>query len=369
MPPNSNPQDSPERELTDVSLREERDEADREMTRNQVALERRADAVVEHARENADAVLVSAREKADNATDATAAHDIQNVIAEEREVEDSTLRDERAAADIKIRREREARARMLTRLLPVEREATDQYLLTERARSDDALATRDDFLAMVSHDLRDLLNGIVVSSQLLAQKFEKHSDRERLLIDTTRIERNGARMNRLIGDLVDVASLDAGKLAMQTVRGEVASLVLEAVEALQITASEKGVHLAVRDVLESCLADFDHDRMLQVLGNLIANSIKFTPKGGSIRVHFERMGESVEFCVDDTGQGIPAAMLEAIFERFWQVGKNDRRGLGLGLYISRCIVEAHGGNIRAESSPGQGTRMYFTLPISGKHSP
>ena len=214
---------------------------------------------------------------------------------------------------------------MLTRLLPLERDATDQYLLTERARSDDALATRDDFLGMVSHDLRDLLNGIVVSSQLLAQKLEKHSDRERLLLETTRIERYGARMNRLIGDLVDVASIDAGKLAMQTVQGDVSSLVVEAVEALQITASAKGVSLAVRDVQELCLAEFDHDRMLQVLANLIANSIKFTPKGGSIRVHCERVGESLEFCVDDTGEGIPAAMLEAVFERFWQVGKNDRR--------------------------------------------
>lgn len=368
MMPTSNTQESPERELTDVSLREEREEADREMTRNRVATEKRADAVVEHARENADAVLVAAREKADNTAGATAPHDIQTVIAEDREVEDSTLRDERAAADKTVRSERDARAHLLTRLLPLERDATDQYLLTERARSDDALATRDDFLGMVSHDLRDLLNGIVVSSQLLAQKLAKHSDREQLLLETTRIERYGARMNRLIGDLVDVASIDAGKLAMQTVQGDVASLVVEAVDALQITASARGVSLAVRDVQEPFVAEFDHDRMLQVLANLIANSIKFTPKGGSIRVHCERVGESLEFCVDDTGEGVPAAMLETIFERFWQVGKNDRRGLGLGLYISRCIVEAHGGTIWAKSSPGQGTRMHFTLPASAKHS-
>ncbi len=367
--PTANPQESPERELTDVSLREEREEADREMTSNRVATEKHADAVVEHARENADAVLVAAREKADKAADTTTSHDIQAAIAEDREVEDATLVDERAAADTTLRREREARARLLTRLLPRERDATDQYLLTERARSDDALATRDDFLGMVSHDLRDLLNGIVLSSQFLAEKLEKHGDHERLLLETTRIERYGARMNRLIGDLVDVASIDAGKLAMQTVQGDVASLVVEAVEALQITALARGVSLAVQDVHEPCPAEFDHDRMLQVLANLIANSIKFTPKGGSIRVRCERVGESLEFCVDDTGVGIPAAMLEAVFERFWQVGKNDRRGLGLGLYISRCIVEAHGGNIRAESNPGQGTRMHFTLPVSAKHSP
>jgi signal transduction histidine kinase len=367
--PTADRQESPERDLTDQSLREERERADWEITANRLATEKRADAVVEHARENADAILVAAREKADNMAEAAAPLDIQASIAEDREVEDSTLRDERAAADLTVRRQRDARVRMLTRLLPLERDATDQFLLTERARSDDALATRDDFLGMVAHDLRDLLNGVVVSSQFLAQKLENHSDRDRLLLETTRIERYGARMNRLIGDLVDVASIDAGKLAMQTVQGDVASLMIEAVEALQITASARGLSLAVQDETEPCLVQFDHDRMLQVLANLIANSIKFTPQGGRIRVHCQRVGECLEFCVEDTGEGIPAAMLEAVFERFWQVGKNDRRGLGLGLYISRCIVQAHGGNIRAESSPGLGTRMFFTLPISANDGP
>ena len=360
--------ESPERDLTDASLREEREKADREMTATRSAIEKYADAVVEHARENADAVLVVAREKADEKVDGAAPHDIQTAIAEDREAEDETLRGERAEADRTVRQDRE-RAHMLTRLLPLERDATDQYLLTERARSDDALATRDDFLSMVSHDLRDLLNGIVVSSQLLAQKLETHSDRERLLLETTRIERYGARMNRLIGDLVDVASIDAGKLAMQAVQGDVAALVVEAVDALQTVASAKGVSLEVQNIQGPCLAEFDPDRILQVLANLVANSIKFTPKGGSIRVHFERAGEMFEFLVADTGQGIPVAMLESVFERFWQVGKNDRRGLGLGLYISRCIVEAHGGSIWAESSPGNGTRMLFTLPFSGEKVP
>ncbi len=356
------PEESPEREHTDASLREEREKSDQEITANRLVTEDHADAVVEHARENADAVLATAREREDKKVDVTTPPALQTAVAEEREAEDATLHDERAAADERVRRERDVRSRVLTRLLPLERDATDKYLLTERARADDALATRDDFLGMVSHDMRDLLNGIVVSSQLLAEKLEKHSDREKLLLETTRIQRYGERMNRLIGDLVDVASIDAGKLAMHTTQGDVASLVLEAVDALQAAASAKGVSLAVQDEQGPCLAEFDHDRLLQVLANLIANSIKFTPKGGSIHVHYKRIGDVLEFCVDDTGDGIPTAMLEAVFERFWQVGKNDRRGLGLGLYISRCIVEAHGGSIRAESSPGQGTRMLFTLP-------
>ena len=370
--PTPNTLESPERDLTDASLREEREKADREMTAVRLAVERDADAVVEHARENADAVMVAAREKADEKasekTDGATHVETQSTIARDRKVEDKALYDERAAADLSVRSERDARTRMLTRLLPLERDATDQYLLTERARSDDALATRDDFLGMVSHDLRDLLNGIVVSSQFLAQKLEKHTDSEQLLIETARIERYGTRMNRLIGDLVDVASIDSGKLAMHAVPGDASLLVTEAVDALQVSASAKGISLEVQNAQEPCAAEFDHDRMLQVLANLIANSIKFTPTGGSIRVHCKSVGESFEFCVDDTGEGIPVAMLEAVFERFWQVGKNDRRGLGLGLYISRCIVEAHGGSIRADSSPGQGTRMFFTLPIGAKQS-
>lgn len=364
--PTQEPQDSPERGKTDESLREERAKADKALAVAQDAVEEDADAVIERARENADAVLVAARDKADEQADPDAPFAIPSAaIAEERGIEDEALRDERAAADESVRRRREASARVLARHLPLEREATDERLLTERARSDDALATRDDFLGMVSHDLRDLLNGIVVSAQLLAGKLGKLDDGTPMLAETARIQRYGARMNRLIGDLVDVASIDAGRLAVAACRGDAAALVGEAVDALQPIAAEKSITLEARGVDRPLAADFDHDRLLQVLANLIGNSIKFTPKGGSIRVSCENAGkEGLVFCVADTGQGIPPDMLEAVFQRFWQVGKNDRRGLGLGLYISKCIVEAHGGTIRAESTLGEGSRILFTLPAA-----
>jgi len=365
--PSQDQQESPEREQTDESLREERANTDHALARTHETIEQVADAVVERARDTADAVLVAARDKADEQADSAAPYAIPSaVVAEERVVEDEALRDERAAADKGVRREREASARVLARHLPMEREATDRHLLTERARSDDALATRDDFLGMVCHDLRDLLNGIVVSSQMLSGKLEKRDDSQPLLAETARIERYGARMNRLIGDLVDVAGIDAGKLAVAAIPGDATALVSEAVDALQAAAAAKAVTLEAERMEHSLPADFDYDRMLQVLANLIANSIKFTPRGGSIRVHCKRAPDGFLFCVSDTGEGIPADMLEAVFERFWQVGKNDRRGLGLGLYISRCIVEAHGGTIRAESSLGRGTRMLFTVPAGAK---
>ena len=171
-------------------------------------------------------------------------------------------------------------------------------------------------------------------------------------------------MNRLIGDLIDVASIDAGKLAFQSVSGDSSALVVEAVETFAAAASAKDIALASEVVGEERASAFDHDRMLQVLANLITNALKFTPKGGAIRIRCEYTRRDVRFSVSDNGAGVPAVMLEAIFERFCQAGKHDRRGLGLGLYISKCIVEAHGGKIWAESTPGKGSQFFFTLPLA-----
>jgi signal transduction histidine kinase len=110
------------------------------------------------------------------------------------------------------------------------------------------------------------------------------------------------------------------------------------------------------------MATFDQHRILQVLGNLIANSLKFTPQGGKITIAVEPAADCICISVRDTGSGIPEHAIGQIFERFSQAEKNDRRGLGLGLYISRCIVEAHGGRIWAESQPGSGSMIAFTLP-------
>jgi len=108
---------------------------------------------------------------------------------------------------------------------------------------------------------------------------------------------------------------------------------------------------------------FDSARILQVLTNLISNAIKFTLAKGSVVVRVERVGNDVLFAVEDSGMGIAAEHLDSIFVRFSQVKKDDRRGLGLGLFISKCIVQGHGGTIWAESNLGRGTTFRFTLPI------
>jgi len=355
----------PEREQTDESLRAERANTDRALAERQATVEEEADLIVQRARQEADAVLATARDKADGrATSGAAAAGARASVAGERALEDQTLRLERAVADEAVQLERAESAALLSTLLPLEREKTDRYLLTERVRSDDALSHRDDFLGIVSHDLRNLLGGIVLTATRLTKRAAGDSDKQDTVTDAARIQRYAARMNRLIGDLVDVASIDAGKLAVTPAQGDWALLLAESVEMFQGAALAKNISLAVEGDRSPLLAAFDHERLLQVLANLVGNAMKFTPDGGHISLRADRAGDQIAFEITDSGCGVPAGMLDSIFQRFWQVGTNDRRGLGLGLYISRCIIEAHGGKIWAESEPGRGCTVRFTVPAA-----
>ncbi len=367
---------TPQRIKTNNSLRVEREKTDHAVAASQERIAKHADAVVALARDNADAVLNVARENADAVLDVARdkadrllqsglrhAHPAAAILVEERELADDSLRDARDHADETLQREREAHARSLEKFLPQERESTDRFLRSERIHSDDALVNRDDFLAIVTHDLRDLLGGIVVSASVISRSAPRNPDGSTTLAETQRIQRYAARMNRLIGDLTDVASIDAGKLAIAPALRDLAALVAEAEDSFKPTASAKGISVLSRITAPPLLATFDHDRVLQVLANLISNSLRFTPEGGKIIISGERDAANVRLSVVDTGPGIPEGALDSIFERFSQAGRKDRRGgLGLGLYISRCIIEAHGGRIWAESQPGAGARIVLTLP-------
>ncbi len=354
----------PERSKTDESLRAERKNTDKVLGESKAEIEQTADELVENAREHADAVLETARTKADDklGLEEPAAKELR-AIAQERAVEDRVVEHERATADEILRVEREAQARALAALLPIERERTDRFLLTERARADDKLANRDDFMGMVSHDLRNLLSGILLSSQTLSNNASESDEGRATVAGVKRIQRYVARMNGLIGDLVDVVSLDAGKLAITPTRCDVGDLLTEAVDTFAQAASDKGISLRCEVDERALVATFDHSRMLQVVANLITNALKFTATGGAINLRGERAGPELRVSVKDSGVGIPREMLEAVFERFWQVNKNDQRGLGLGLYISRCIVEAHGGRIWAESTVGKGSCFRLAIPV------
>jgi len=348
------------RELTDESLRVERRKTDRELRKRREVVDGSADDVVVKASQAADEVLQSARDSADE----KAPQPRTRAVIEERTLADDALRIERSSADESIRKEREERGRALRNLLRLEREETDQHLLTERGRSDEALNTRDIFLAMVSHDLRTLLGGIAMNAAMLARETDNAGDgKTGVAARTATIQRLTARMNRLIGDLVDVASIEAGKLQVAPTDGDLRSLVRESAEIFQASAEARGIQL--EEIGGPALpARFDHERLLQVVANLIGNAIKFSTSGTRISIRADRGSGETRIAISDAGPGIPAENLEAIFGRFWQVGRHDRRGLGLGLYISRCSVEAHGGRIWAESGPAKGSTFFFTVPTA-----
>ena len=351
-----------ERGNTDEGLRRERYNADRALAKRNEDAEEDADRIVRQARETADEVLSAARDEADDKLGRALYGSSQAGVAGERAREDRVVDEERNVADALLAREREETAQALMRLLPLERESTDRYLLTERERSDEALSNRDDFLGIVSHDLRDLIGGIVMSASVLAATAPANDEGRHTLVQTDRIHRYAARTNKLIGDLLDVASIEAGKLAVVTARADAALLISEAVDTFHDTASAKGISLVAGDVDRPLICEFDYPRLLQVFVNLISNAIKYTPEGGRISVDSRRTGTNVCFSVTDTGSGIPEHLLEAVFERFWQVDGQKSRGIGLGLYICRSIVKAHGGRIWVESQQGSGSIVHVTLP-------
>ncbi len=358
------PKPSLEREQTDDSLRDEREKTDQAIAEGRDVVQESADEVLRLARLDADAVLAEARAKADKVLEESAGTlSADAAVAIERKLEDASVRADREAADETLVLERVETARILARLLPAERDQTDDHLLEERVRSDAALANRDEFLSVVAHDLRDLLGGIVMGASVIAKVVGDTEHAARIGSEITRIQRHAARANRLIGDLVDVASIDAGRLAMMPAPGDLQAVLCEAGDEFRPSAAVKKIELIVEDGRATLAAEFDHARLFQVLGNLIANAIKFSPGGSRIALRAERIGNQVQCSVRDQGRGIPADQIEKIFERFVQVDTNDRRGLGLGLFIAKQIVEAHSGCIWAESTLGRGTTVIFTLPV------
>jgi signal transduction histidine kinase len=238
-----------------------------------------------------------------------------------------------------------------------------QRLLDERSEalssSNEALDLRDEFLALVSHDLRNPLSAIALNTQLLERLVSSGDPR------LTRISRSLAssiaQMQRIISDLLDLAAIEAGKLSVQLQPGDARSPIEEAVEASRSVAAEKSIALDAVIGPDPLPARFDPGRIAQVLENLIDNALKFTPIGGRISVEGRSAEHVVEIRVRDTGPGLQPEEIAVIFDRHRQVEKRGRKALGLGLYISRSIVESHGGRIRAESVPGEGSTFLFTL--------
>jgi signal transduction histidine kinase len=352
--------DRPERTDTDESLGRERDKTDREMSRVVPQIEADADEVLEIARKRAAATLDVARDRADATLEESDARPSTiAAVATERAVEDRALENQRREAAKVLDTERSDRARALTELLAIERDETDDRLELERIRADDVVASRDDFLGMVSHDLRNLLGGIALSASLVMRRTTD----ERTKDEAARIQRCTARMTRLVGDLIDVVSMEAGRLSVLPEQHEPSAVLRDVAETFRVPATQKDISLTVQAPGADGPVPMDVERVQQVLSNLVGNAIKFTRPGGEVEMHLTREAKTIKFTVLDNGPGIDAESATKIFDRFWQSAPEDRRGLGLGLYISRNIVEAHGGKIWFEARTPRGSAFHFTLPV------
>jgi signal transduction histidine kinase len=239
---------------------------------------------------------------------------------------------------------------------------TDNARLYQQARQ--ASRARDDTLAAISHDLRNGLNTVLTAVGLLLRSLPPDSEGRRDRRHVEAIRRSAERMNRVIGDLLDVASIESGRLFVEPRRESVGSILSEAVSACHAQATERSLRIDEHLAQEQLEAICDRDRVIQVLGNLIGNAIKFTPEGGRVQVSAEPFDDEVLFAVRDTGSGIPGKQLPHVFDRFWQATPKARLGSGLGLTIAKGVVEALGGRIWVESRTGEGTTFFFTLPLA-----
>jgi PAS domain S-box-containing protein len=216
---------------------------------------------------------------------------------------------------------------------------------------------RDDFLAIVSHDVRSPLSVMVLNAGLIARVTKEDETRNR----ADAISSSARDMETLLGDLLDVASLDAGHLRVERRVHDVGSVVADAVAALRPLAESRSIHLTSEvqdpDTRVSC----DRARIVEIFSNLIGNALKFTPAGGAVRVAAELLGREVRFSVRDNGPGIAPEHVGRVFDRNWQAEATPRRGAGLGLYITKALVELHGGRVWVESELGSGSTFFFTL--------
>jgi PAS domain S-box-containing protein len=234
-------------------------------------------------------------------------------------------------------------------------------------RAEEASRMRERLLAIVAHDLRNPLGAIMAAaSQPLKNPADVRDAGVRHRADT--ILRASARMDRLIADLLDTANIHRGQLSIERRPHRVAAVLADARESHQLVAVEKGVHLTVDVEAGDLECVCDRDRIVQVLSNLIGNAVKFCRRGDSIRVRASASHGDTVFEVADTGPGISPDDLPLIFEPYWSGRRGGNHGAthgtGLGLFISSGIVEAHGGRLWVESTPGHGSTFRFTLPAT-----
>jgi len=241
------------------------------------------------------------------------------------------------------------------------------------ALANEAAKAKGDFLANMSHEIRTPLNGIIATADLLRRRTDLSDEAAG---QVRLIENSGELLLKLIGDILDISKIEAGRLVLESHPFVLASLVADTTALLATTAARGGVNFecTVTDGLDRSFSG-DSFRLRQVLLNLGSNAIKFTPAGGSVQLVITSVDPQADpamvgFEVRDTGIGMDAETMKRIFERFTQADSSTTRrygGSGLGLAISSRIVESMGGELQVESTPGRGSGFFFTVPFHAAH--
>ena len=240
---------------------------------------------------------------------------------------------------------------------------------SERKRAElEADRLKDEFFALVSHELRTPLTSIIGYLEIVLEDPELVAPEGRRFLDV--VERNSRRLQRLVGDLLFVAQVEAGRLSIDRTELPLERVVADSVEAARPRADERGVALGA-DLGAAATVQGDGDRLGQMLDNLISNAVKFTPAGGRVDVRLSRADERAVVEVSDTGVGVPADEQGRLFQRFFRSSTATEQaipGVGLGLTISRAIAEAHGGVIDFQSEEGRGTTFRVELPLGAQRA-
>jgi signal transduction histidine kinase len=253
------------------------------------------------------------------------------------------------------------RVRRDERAARAEAESAQRQLLRQNERLREADRLKDEFVALISHDLRTPLTSIMGYLELVLDD-DNLTEEQRGFLNVA--DRNADRLLRLVNDLLFVARFEAGELELRPTELDLAAVVRQSVEESGPRAAAGGVELTCEAGAVSAV-QADKGRMFQLVENLVSNAIKFTPEGGEVRVSVTPVNGVVRLEVADTGIGIASGEQERLFERFFRASTASEHqipGTGLGLYITRAIVEAHGGSIAVRSDPGEGTSFCVELP-------
>ncbi len=247
--------------------------------------------------------------------------------------------------------------------LALDRAQLYEDAIAARHLAERATTMRDEFLSIVAHDLGNPMNTIGIWATVLLQTPLAEVDGVTVRKGAAVIQKAVRRMALLLHDLADVASIDSGHLKIERLEGHAETIVADVVEAYAPLCLEKG--LSITGKAPALMIPCDRNRVGQVLGNLVANAIKFTPNGGTIAIEGVPLESEVRFSVTDSGPGIPEEARAHVFERYWRGEERDyTKGVGLGLFIAKDIIASHGGKIWVESTVGRGSTFYFTLPLA-----